>query len=115
VSWLRTARRSLDAEADHTALDHLRATQLVVGRTPDAVAMLAEQTGRGRPARVQGTRQLVVKRTRDAVPYRVLGEIVEVLRVFHISRSSRTPRSSSLMRRCSAVTRGAFRHQHVNL
>lgn len=86
VRWLRTALRNLDAEAGHIALDEPRAAQLVVGRVLAAVAMLAEQPGLGRPGRVPGTRELVVKRARYVVPYRVRGEIVEVLRVFYTSR-----------------------------
>lgn len=86
VSWLRTALRNLDAEAEHIALDDPRAAQLVVARVLAAVAMLVDQPGLGRPGRVPGTRELVVKRTRYVVPYRVRGEIIEVLRVFHTSR-----------------------------
>lgn len=86
VRWLRTALRNLDAEAEHIALDDPRAAQLVVDRVIAAVAMLADHPGLGRPGRVPGTRELVVKRTRYVVPYRVRGEIVEVLRVFHTSQ-----------------------------
>ena len=50
------------------------------------MAQLAEQPGIGRPGRVLGTRELIVSKTRYIVPYRVHGEIVEVLRVFHTSR-----------------------------
>ena len=56
------------------------------GRVLDAVAVLALQPGIGRPGRVPGTRELVVGKTRYLVPYRVRGEVVEVLRVFHTSR-----------------------------
>lgn len=86
VRWLRAALRNLDEEATHIALDDPRAAQLVVERVLTAVAVLSEQPGLGRPGRVPGTRELVVKRTRYLVPYRVRGEIVEVLRVFHTSR-----------------------------
>lgn len=86
VSWLRTALRNLNAEAEYIALDDPRAAQLVVGRVLKAVSMLAEQPGLGRPGRVPGTRELVVKKTRYVVPYRVRGDVVEVLRVFHTSR-----------------------------
>ena len=52
----------------------------------DAVAQLAEQPGLGRPGRVPGTRELAVGKTRFLVPYRVQGNTVQVLRVFHTSR-----------------------------
>lgn len=48
--------------------------------------MLAEQPSMGRPGRVPGTRELIVAKTRYIVPYRVRGETVEILRVFHTLR-----------------------------
>jgi toxin ParE1/3/4 len=47
---------------------------------------LEEQPGLGRPGRVPGSRELIVSRTRYIVPYRVRGDTVEILRVFHSSR-----------------------------
>jgi plasmid stabilization system protein ParE len=86
VRWLRKALRNLDDEASHIAADSPAAAQVVVQRILDAVALLPEQPGMGRPGRVPGTRELVVPKTRYIVPYRVRGQIVEVLRVFHTSR-----------------------------
>jgi len=37
----------------------------------------------GRPGRVLGTRELVVPDTSYIIPYRVRGNTLEVLRVFH--------------------------------
>ena len=86
VRWLRNALRSLDEEASFIASDDPLAARLVVERVLQAVAQLAEQPGLGRPGRVHGTRELVVSRTRYIVPYRVRGDAVELLRVFHTSR-----------------------------
>lgn len=86
VRWLRKALRNLDEEATYIATDDAGAARLVVQRVLDAVAQLAEQPGLGRPGRVPGTRELLVKKTRYIVPYRVRGESVEILRVFHTSR-----------------------------
>ena len=86
VRWLRKALRNLDDEATYIAADDTAAARLVVKRVLDAVAMLAQQPGLGRPGRVPGTRELIVAKTRYIVPYRVRGETVEVLRVFHTSR-----------------------------
>ena len=90
LKWLRTALRNLDEEATFIAADDPKAAQLVVGRILEAVAVLVEQPGIGRPGRVPGTRELVVAKTRYLVPYHVTGKTVEVLRVFHTSR--RTPK-----------------------
>ncbi|MGE4244107.1 type II toxin-antitoxin system RelE/ParE family toxin [Ramlibacter sp.] len=86
VKWLREALRNLDHEAAYIAEDDRAAASLVVGRVMDAVAMLETQPGAGRLGRLPGTRELVVPKTRCLVPYRVRGEIVEILRVFHASR-----------------------------
>ena len=86
VRWLRTALRNLDAEAAFIANDNPAAARRVVQRVLKAVAMLAAQPEIGRPGRVPHTRELVVLKTRYIVPYRVRGDTVEVLRVFHTSR-----------------------------
>jgi len=86
VSWLRTALRNLEAEASFIAKDDAAAARLVVQRVLAAVAMLATQPALGRPGRVPNTRELVVLKTRYIVPYRMRGETIEILRVFHTSR-----------------------------
>jgi plasmid stabilization system protein ParE len=86
VRWLRKALRNLDDEATYIATDDAAAARLVGKRVLDAVSSLAEQPGLGRPGRVPGTRELIVAKTRYIVPYRVRGETVEILLVFHTSR-----------------------------
>ena len=86
IRWLRTALRNLNDEATYIATEDPAAARLVVGRVIAAVNQLAEQPGLGRPGRVAGTRELVVPRTRYLVPYRVRGDGIEILRVFHTSR-----------------------------
>ncbi|MCG3188974.1 MAG: hypothetical protein LKCHEGNO_01216 [Burkholderiaceae bacterium] len=86
VRWLRTALRNLDAEAAFVAEDDPAAARLVVQRVLTAMAMLATHPALGRPGRVPNTRELVVLKTRYIVPYRVRGDTIEVLRVFHTSR-----------------------------
>jgi len=86
IKWLRAALRNLDDEATYIALDNEAAAQTVVARVLEAVAQLAEQPGMGRPGRVPDTRELVVLKTRYIVPYRVRGDFVSILRVFHTSR-----------------------------
>jgi len=86
VRWLRKALRNLDEEATYIAADDPNAARLVVERVLNAVAKLGRQPGLGRPGRAPGTRELVVPKTRYIVPYRVRGDVVEVLRVFHTSK-----------------------------
>jgi len=84
--WLHTALRNLDAEASFIAEEDPAAARLVVQLVLAAVAMLAAQPALGRPGRVPSTRELVVLKTRYIVPYRVRGDTIEILRVFHTSR-----------------------------
>ena len=86
VKWLQKALRNLDAEASYIAADDEATGTLVVTRVLAAVDTLADQPSLGRPGRVPGTRELVVRKTRYIVPYRIRGETVEILRVFHASR-----------------------------
>ena len=86
VRWLRTALRNLDDEATYISEDDPAAALRVVQRVMQAVALLEEQPCIGRPGRVPGTRELLVPRTRYLVPYRVSGQTIEILRVFHMSR-----------------------------
>lgn len=86
VRWLRKALRNLDAEASCISTDDPIAARRVVSRVLAAVKLLTEQPGLGRPGRVPGTRELIVPKTRYIVPYRVRGDTVEILRVFHASR-----------------------------
>ena len=48
-----------------------------------AVDRLSELPHLGRPGRVSGTRELVVPGTRYVIPYRVRGERLEIIAVFH--------------------------------
>lgn len=86
VRWLRTALRNLDEEAAYIASENPAAAPQTVARVMEAVELLLEQPGLGRPGRVPGTRELVVRKTRYLAPYRVRGDTIEILRVFHTSR-----------------------------
>jgi toxin ParE1/3/4 len=86
VRWLRRALANPDAEAEYIAVDDRAATGRVVLRILRAVDLLKKNPALGRAGRVTGTRELVVAGTPYIVPYRVRGEAVEILRVFHAAR-----------------------------
>ncbi|HEY7888683.1 MAG TPA: type II toxin-antitoxin system RelE/ParE family toxin [Steroidobacteraceae bacterium] len=86
IRWLRQALRNLDEEATYIAADDEAAAKLVVDRIFEAVGRLGEHPGAGRPGRVPGTREIIVRNTRYILPYRVRGDTIELLRVFHASR-----------------------------
>jgi toxin ParE1/3/4 len=86
VKWLRTALRNLEVEAEYIAQENPEAAARVVERVRDAVQKLADHPALGRSGRVSGTRELVVTGIPYIVPYRVRGNVVEVLRVQHAAR-----------------------------
>ncbi len=48
--------------------------------------LLPDNPEMGRPGRVPGTRELVIPRTPFIVPYRLVGNTIQILRVFHGTR-----------------------------
>ena len=86
IRWLDDALTDVTEVYRYIADDDARAAARVLERIRTAVRLLAAVPHRGRPGRWPGTRELVVPRTPYIVPYRVRGEIIEILRVFHSAR-----------------------------
>ena len=86
VKWLQAARANLDAEAQYIARDSPSAAARMVISITEAVERLRDFPALGRPGRVMGTRELIVPGTPYMVPYRVRGNGLEILRVFHAAR-----------------------------
>ncbi len=76
----------LEDIADYISQDNPEAARRVVSRLWNAVKSLAQQPKMGRPGRVYGTRELVVRDTPFVVPYRVVDSEIQVLRVLHGAR-----------------------------
>lgn len=85
-NWLGAARANLIAVSEYIAQDNPDASAKTVAALTRAVESLKRFPAAGRPGRVPGIRELVVSGTPYIVPYRVRGNIVEVLRVLHSSR-----------------------------
>lgn len=86
VRWLDDALADITEIYRYVAADDPTAAARVVARIQAAVRLLRDAPHRGRPGRWPGTRELVVSRTPYIVPYRVAGDLIEILRVFHGSR-----------------------------
>jgi len=84
VKWLRSALANLESIGEYIARDNPVAARETVLRIFEAVDTLARDPGAsvGRPGRVAGTRELIVT-PNYLVPYRIKGEVLEVLRVMH--------------------------------
>lgn len=50
------------------------------------VELLVTHPNIGRRGRIKGTKELVISNLSYVLPYRVVGEVVEILRVYHTSR-----------------------------
>jgi toxin ParE1/3/4 len=81
--WSPRAIRHLVALRRHIAKDSERNAALVAQRILRAVDLLATQPEMGRPGRVLGTRELVVPDTGFIIPYRVRGERLDLIAIFH--------------------------------
>jgi toxin ParE1/3/4 len=86
LRWAAPALRDLDALGDYIARDDPGAATRIVARIFEQTDQLAAHPHIGRPGRVPGTRELVVKDAPYIVPYRVRDGEVELLAVFHGAR-----------------------------
>jgi toxin ParE1/3/4 len=83
IVWSPRAIEHLAHLRSYIARDNSKAANRIAGSVLDAVERLAELPNRGRPGRVAGTREVVVPGTRYVIPYRVRGDRLEVIAVFH--------------------------------
>jgi len=83
IVWSPRAVRHLAAVRASIARDNPDAAGRIATTLLDAVDRLAELPNLGRPGRVADTRELVVPGTRYVIPYRVRGNRVEIIAVFH--------------------------------
>ena len=83
VVWSRRALANLIALRDYIAQDDPTSAAAVARRILGAVELLTKQPQIGRPGRIAGTRELVVPDTPFIVPYRIRGDRLELIAVFH--------------------------------
>ena len=83
VVWSPRAIGHLAGLRDYIARENPGAAARTATTLLAAVDRLAELPNLGRPGRVSGNRELVVAGTRYVIPYRVRGERLEIVAVFH--------------------------------
>jgi toxin ParE1/3/4 len=81
--WSPRAIGHLTALRAHIAQDNPTAASRIAVTLLDAVESLATHPNLGRPGRIPGTRELVVPGTRYIMPYRLRGDGLEIIAVFH--------------------------------
>lgn len=84
IRWFRRAEDDLDALFTYVSRDSIAVAEKEVKRVTDAVMGLVKHPAIGRPGRVAGTRELIVKPY--IIAYRIKSETTQILRVLHSSR-----------------------------
>ena len=83
IVWSPRAIEHLAHLRAYIARDNPKAANRIARVLLEAVERLAELPSLGRPGRVAGTRELVVPGTPYVIPYRLRGDRLEVIAVFH--------------------------------
>ena len=86
IAWRPEALEDLVSLHAFIGEESPAAAARVVVKILDAIELLPDQPGIGRPGRVPRTRELMVAGTPYIAAYRVKNEVLEVLRVLHGAR-----------------------------
>lgn len=86
IIWSPQARDDLLGFYRYIAADNPGAARALHDRIVSRLFSLLETPQIGRPGRVAGTRELVIAGTSYIAPYRVRGEALQILRVYHTAR-----------------------------
>jgi toxin ParE1/3/4 len=86
IRWVRLALDDLQKIDAFISSDNPSAAKKVLALIRGTTQLLKEHPQIGRPGRVAGTRELVISNTPFIVPYRVVSEEIQILRVIHGAR-----------------------------
>jgi len=86
LSWRPAAEADRLAIYDHIEADNPQAAELVDERILARVLTLLQLPQSGRPGRVEGTREVTIRRTPYFVIYRIEDDTVRILRIPHSAR-----------------------------
>ena len=87
LRFTRRALRHLTEARTYIAAHDPGAANRVIARIGEAIDGLLLHPERGRPGRLGGTRELVITGTPYLVPYRLNGEVIEILAILHGARA----------------------------
>jgi toxin ParE1/3/4 len=86
IVWSPEAIQDLISLRAYIAESPAGARRIVSRILHDVENLLPDNPHIGRPGRVPGTRELVIPRTPYIMPYRMQGESIQILRVYHGAR-----------------------------
>ena len=87
IRWVRLALDDLRKIDTFISKDNPAAAKKVLTLIWETTRLLKEQPQIGRPGRVAGTRELVISNTPFIVPYRVISDEIQILRIIHGARN----------------------------
>ena len=87
IVWTEPVRQDLREIFEYIAEENLRAARTLLAEIKEHVSVLQNNPQLGRKGRVEGTRELALTGTHYLLPYRVKNQQVQILAVFHTSRS----------------------------
>ena len=86
LEWSPEARHDLRAAVEFIAQDSLVAADAVEDRILAAALGLLDHPAKGRKGRRAGTREWAVPQTSHLLVYRTTASLIEIVRVWHMSR-----------------------------
>jgi toxin ParE1/3/4 len=87
IRWVRLALDDLQKIDTFISKDNPTAAKKVLTLIWENTRRLKEHPQIGRPGRVAGTRELVISNTPFIVPYRVISDEIQILRIIHGARN----------------------------
>ena len=81
IKWLKKALKNIEDIAEYIALDNIDYAKTEVAKIKHSINLLKENPSLGKSGRVTGTRELITGNY--IIPYRVKGNEIQIIRVFH--------------------------------
>ena len=86
IIWSTQALQDVEEIFDYILEENPDAAWDTYDRIMEYITQLETYPGLGRIGRVPGTRELVVPKAPYLVPYRIIGDSLQILRVYHSAR-----------------------------
>jgi toxin ParE1/3/4 len=83
IRWLPFAAKDIEHIEKHLKDKTELGLKNVISEIFLSINRLKSSPGIGRPGRVTGTKELILKNYPYTIPYRVNGDFIEILRIFH--------------------------------
>ncbi|MDN2479934.1 type II toxin-antitoxin system RelE/ParE family toxin [Vibrio agarivorans] len=82
IKWLETALSNFEQAAEYLHEQNPQSARAFAKEVHESISLLKSNPAMGRPGRVMGTKELVLKKYPYLIPYRVKNNQIEILRVF---------------------------------